>query len=262
MPATKDLADKRGNTVFFKPHNMRPSPGLNVRNFDRPERVKSVNEMKEDLAENGQLEPLKIHRMGEQIYIINGETRWRGTKPAQRQLNVLKSNDSAPLFPEEIAEGVFRAVQLGASHAEVAKWMNKSPSWVAQTLDFRAAPKEVHEAVARGEIAPTLAAKLVREQGPEAAVSTIREAVDHAKAAGKTKATAKHASKAAASGTYSCRVTGGGEMVVAIDGKAYRHSAKFFKGMAKTILKALEEAGPEFKPGPQFTNKATEAEAA
>lgn len=266
MSDIKTLADKRGGMVYFRPDRMKPKPGLNTRDFSNPENFRHVEKLMDEIeGTDGIITPLLITKnKADEILIVDGESRWRaltdlvaagrlpadylapcieqarGTNPASEQLNIIVANSGKQLFPIEIARAIKQAIAFGASEATVAKTLGKSPSWVAQQLDFLAAPQEIHDAVKAGDISPTLAAKIARKQDAAEAVETVKAAVKTAKASGKKKATAKHV--AGRSGTYSVRDAGGGSLVVTIDGKAYKYSHKHWGGLSKCIAMATKSA--------------------
>lgn len=266
MTDTKTLADKRGGMVYFRPDRMKPKPGLNTRDFSHPDNFRHVETLMDQIeGADGLLTPLLITKNhADEILIIDGESRWRaltnliaagrlpadyiapcteqarGTNAAHEQLNIIIANSGKQLFPVEVAQAIKQAISFGSTEAIVAKTLGKSVSWVTQQLDFLAAPQAIHDAVKAGDISPTLAAKITREEGAEKAVATVKEAVVRAKASGKKKATAKHV--AGRTGTYSVRDAGGGSLTVAIDGKAFKYSQKHWAGLARCIAMATKSA--------------------
>lgn len=216
MAQLKELADKRSALFDFDPRRLKVKPGLNCRDFTLPENIAYVEELIISIAENGVVEPLKIFRESdEEIFIANGECRWRacmaliergtnietvpclpeprGTSPKDRIVNQVLSNTSKAFAASEYGAAIKKHIALGGSAAEFSAKIGKSVTWVNNALDFSAAPIEVHAAVQAGEISPTLAAKITREEGPAKAAEAVKAAVDTAKARGKTKATPKDA---------------------------------------------------------------------
>jgi ParB-like chromosome segregation protein Spo0J len=121
----------------------------------------------------------------------------KGTGERERIANQFTGNASKKLNPREAAFNIKRLMRYGNSIEEVAKDIGMSRSYVAQMLDFEEkAPEEAHAAIARGEISATLAAEIVRQDGPAKAAETIKQAVAKAKASGKPKATGRHVERA------------------------------------------------------------------
>ena len=222
MADLKDLAAKRSALLWFPPSQLEVKPGLNARDFDDPENQEHVRLVAASIAANGfyPSHPIAIFREAdsdgvERIYIADGECRWRAAKmaiengapselvvacvPVPRGMNNVDlvlhrnlANTGKRFTPLEEGHNIKHAIALGATVSEVAAKLGRSASYVSQLLDFQAAPAEVHNAVRAGEISATLAAQVVREEGPTAAPEIVREAVKAAKASGKKKATARH----------------------------------------------------------------------
>lgn len=96
-----------------------------------------------------------------------------------------------PLSPLEQGRVFLRLTRYGQSIAEIATRTGLNRSTIENGLALAGAPVEVQAMVSSGQVASHLALKTVRKHGKEASAK-LREAVATAKAAGKTKATAKH----------------------------------------------------------------------
>lgn len=220
MTELRDMADKRGVAVLhFDPRKLKVKPGLNIRDLTTPDNRAHVEWLAGEIEAKGfsPEHPLIIFKEDETPYISQGHCRHaalmlciergvniltvpclpeaKGTSERDRIAGQFTSNAGKSLNPREAAANIKRMLRLGLSADQVARAIGKSASYISQTLEFEAAPAEAHDAVASGEISKTLAASILREEGPAKGVETIRKAVRTAKSQGKAKATAKHLPK-------------------------------------------------------------------
>lgn len=216
----KAAADSRTGLLWFRREQINIKPGLNARDLTTPENAAHVEAVADLIAAKGfmQSKPLEIFAEGDTIYASDGHVRLaaidllatrgiivekipcvpeaRGTNDADRILNQSIHNSGKRLSPLEEGFNIKRAMALaGLSVADVAKRLGKSTTYVSQALDFQAASAEVHTMVREGAVSATFAAAVIRKEGATEGAATIREAVATAKAAGKTKASAKHIAK-------------------------------------------------------------------
>lgn len=219
MADLKELAEKRSALLWFDPNKIEEKPGLNARDMESAQTQEHIEELCISIMERGFLAatPLQIFQDGSGIFVAAGHCRLRAVKLAisrgaeilsipclvegkettrnelSRQLDQIADNNGGlELNAIEAGAAIKKALSNGWSTAKVAAYVGKSISWVNQTLEFQAAPAEVHEVVRSGEMSATLAAQQVREHGPEEGTRIVKEAVRTAKAKGKKKATAKH----------------------------------------------------------------------
>lgn len=96
-----------------------------------------------------------------------------------------------PLSPLEQGRVFLRLTRYGQSIAEIATRTGLNRSTIENGLALAGMPVEAQAMVSSGQVASHLALKTVRKHG-KAATEKLQEAVKVAKAAGKTKATAKH----------------------------------------------------------------------
>lgn len=271
----KDSGGKRSGMVHLSPRHMKPMPHHNVRDYTLPYNVAQVEALANSIEQVGVQQPITVTKQGDDILIVHGETRWRacmllldagrapssllmpcieeprGTTEAGRALNVITANNGNPLVASEAAVAIRRAIALGETPQSVAKTVGKSISWVTQTLDFAAAPAEVHTAVKEGKISQSLAAEITRKEGPNAP-AVIKETVERAAKTGKKKATKKHVAVAS---TWSVRAVGGDLMVVTIDGKANRYSCAHFRKLANAIIRSADAVKEGTVGGQMITDR-------
>ncbi len=215
MADLKSLALSRSALLKFDPRTLKVKAGLNGRDLSTPENVEHVEWLAKSMAENGYIDshPLEVFSEGDDVFVSDGHCRLagvmlaisrgveiqtvtcvherRGTNDFERILNQNLANSGKRLTPLEEGHNIKRAINLGATIKQVAEKLGKSETYVSQSLDFQAAPAEVHAMVRAGEVSATLAAQVVRKRGSEG-VEAIKKAVTTAKASGKGKATAKH----------------------------------------------------------------------
>jgi ParB/RepB/Spo0J family partition protein len=159
--------------------------------------------------------------------ITNGERRWLGAKwldeekgikillpcvrepqhytPAERNLDLLRTNNGKPLGMLEKAHAIKRLRDGGMEAEEIARRAGCSETHVADCLILLSAAPAVQEAVAAEVIAPTLAVDLARAvNDPEKQTEILNKGIEDVQAAAankpppkngkprKTKITAKH----------------------------------------------------------------------
>lgn len=213
MAALKDLAESRAALLNFDPRKLKVKAGLNTRDVRTPDNEAHIEWLAQSIAEEGVKNPLTIFMENGEVFVADGHCRLaaalraiangasietvpcipeqRGTNDVDRVLSQVIQNSGKPLTPLELGANFRKAMQLGAKIEEIAQRVCKSVSYVSQMIDFQGAPQEVHEMVRNGEVSATLAAKVHRERGTDAAV-ILRGAVKAARDNGQAKATEKH----------------------------------------------------------------------
>lgn len=215
MANLKDEATHRAALLYFDPRKIKVKSGLNGRDMDSPDTLAHIEWLAESIAENGlsAANPLEIFSEGTDIFVSSGHCRLaacmlaiergaaiaavpcvpetKGTSEIKRILNQSVFNGGLRLSPLEEGRNIQRAIALGAKAADIAKQLGKSLTYVTQAVEFQGAPEPVKDMVRKGEVSATLAADTLRRD-PVRAEATLKAGVEKAKAAGKTKATAKH----------------------------------------------------------------------
>ncbi|WP_404995401.1 ParB/RepB/Spo0J family partition protein [Cupriavidus pauculus] len=108
---------------------------------------------------------------------------------AQRVARVLTSEENRKLRPLERALGYARLRAFGWDNARIAQDVHRTVNHVAQLLQLADAPSKVQAMVSAGQLAADEAVKVVRDHGEEKATQVLDEAMQRAKAMGKTKVT-------------------------------------------------------------------------
>lgn len=164
----------------------------------------------------GQLYPIKVRydADGNNVILCDGERRWRaaqyvnahyeewmkgnpekynrfdtllcvpeprGVTPEERLLQQIEVNDSVqPLKAIERAGAYKTLVEAGWTLQAIAKRVGKSPQHVADYISMLQAPKELQEAVERGESSATAVQRAVKAS-PEKRQEAVEKAKKHEK---------------------------------------------------------------------------------
>ena len=263
MADLKAFANSRGTLLNIDPRRLKVKPELNARDLGDQDNLVHVAEIASSIAENGFLSshPLEIFSEGDDVFVSDGHCRLaavmrcieagmeietipcvpepRGTNDVARILKQNLQNYGKRLTPIEEAHNIMRAHRLGCSVAEIARRLNKSPTYIAKLLDFNSAPEAVQNLVRDGAVSLATAAEAVREHADQAA-QVLTEAAAAAKAEGKAKISRKGISRIA---HPPCRIRegGGGFLVVTFEGKRVILGRPIWAAIAKHIAKACNE---------------------
>lgn len=222
MKSAEATAGKVFNVPIAK---IKTIPGFNVR-VDSPDYRAHRDNIADLIRTNGydSTKPLAgyVAKEGDSnvIYVTDGHTRLdaasivaaeegqtldklpvivRETAPSITDLTVAlhTNNTGRPLTPFELGVVVKRLLKEdGAEKKAIAARLGVTARYLDDVLLLVNSPKQVRTAVLEGQVSSTMAIQELRAAGdtPEKAVTRIEAAVAKAKAAGKTKATAKDAS--------------------------------------------------------------------
>jgi ParB-like chromosome segregation protein Spo0J len=129
-----------------------------------------------------------------EIKTVPVQTEARYASEADHVLSQIVRNSSKPLSPFEKGKVFKKLLDLGWNEGEIAKKTGITRTRVVQLLEVQSAPEQVKAMVRSGEVSADLAMKTVRaaEGDTGKAVSDLAGAIETAKKAGKTRATAKH----------------------------------------------------------------------
>lgn len=210
MASLKELAQSRAAVLNFDPRKLKIKPGLNARDFTLPENIAHVEWLCASIMEEGVRKPLEVFKEGDDVFVADGESRYRavmmaiekgvdiqtipcipevrGTNDADRVLNQIVSNSGKRLTPLEEGHNIKRAIGFGMTVDQIAAKLGRSRTHINRLLDFQSAPADVHTMVREGAVSASLAAEVVSGEGVSAA-EVIKAAVERAKASGRTKAT-------------------------------------------------------------------------
>ena len=203
---------KRGVLQNLDPAIIIEEPGWNERK-EGPTLDAHIAMLMGSIKTQGVLEPLTVYVRGEEIVLTNGHCRLLAVKrliaegekielvpcrvepktanDADRVLSMLTRNSGKPLEPLEMAAVMKRLLAFGWDEAKIAASTGFTTVYVASLLRLNAAPEEIKGMITRGEVAATTAARVIKDQGEDAA-EVLRDAIKETKAAGKKKVTAKN----------------------------------------------------------------------
>lgn len=205
------IAEGRSDLHRVDPRKLVVRQGWNSRNFDDPANIEHIEMLAASIAVKGVVEPIKVQWDKGVAYIINGECRWRGcmlaiergteikTVPvivderhgndADRLFTQYLSNTGKPFTALETARNFGRLLDLGWNQEDIAKRAGKTQGWVSQILALLTAPVAVQTMITNGQVSPSLAMEIVRQEGPTAAEATLKAGMEAAASEGKTKVT-------------------------------------------------------------------------
>lgn len=212
----KDVAIGRSDVYAVDPRDLNIKPGWNARDLDTPEAREALSELADSIAQVGVKQPLTVVWEGGKIYVTDGHRRYyaamlaiergaelktvrvqledRHSSEADQVFSQIVRNSGTPLKPFEQARVFKRLLDLGWTEKDIAMKSGKSGQYVRDLLELQAAPMAVTDLVRSGDVAATLAVKTLKKNKGDAGktAADLGEAVETAKAAGKTRATAKH----------------------------------------------------------------------
>lgn len=208
----KDGTAKRADAVKFKIEDIHEEPGFNLR--DEGEDLEaSIEALAAHIVTGGMVPPLEVRpREGGGVYVVDGHRRRRAYlkvadqvrdgagdlwipvvaftgNDADRIARVITSAEGRALSPLEIGRGYKRLAALGWTPQQIADKVGKTRQHVDQVLILANANTDVQQLVAAGNVSATSAIDAVRKHGDKAG-GVLGGAVDQARAAGRSKATA------------------------------------------------------------------------
>lgn len=128
---------------------------------------------------------------GAQIKVVPVVLKDRSENAVDLTLALLHSNEGQPFTLYEKAVLAKRLKKSGWENKQIAEEFKCTPAYVGQLLAIAGAPQVIAELVQNGNMSGTEAYRLMLEQGAEEAAKIAGEGMERAKAAGRTKVTAK-----------------------------------------------------------------------
>lgn len=214
MASVKEILRSAGGSVAEKllipPGLIDVEPGFNVR-LPGPELDEHIETLAGLIEQNGfdPTQPISVSRQGDRFVVRSGHCRLaavrnlldrgaqiitipallepQGTNDADRAYQIGTQNGQKPLADLEYGALVKRLRGYGQTDEQILTGFGKKRAWLSRILDLAAASPDIHQAVARNEISPSEAVKVVRANGSEAG-TIIREATEHARAEGRERA--------------------------------------------------------------------------
>lgn len=213
MASLKAAAEDKNNPAVSKttqfaidPRALEVEEGFNA----RPLNADHVAEMSLALRNGATFPPLDVRVDDGRILIVDGHHRhaaaldaiekgfeikaldcrqFRGND-ADRVAHMLNSASGLALTPLQLGVQYRKLIGFGWSEKQIADRRGKSIQHVKDMILLAESNSDVHQAVNAGQISGTAALKIVKEHGSKAG-AVIREGVEAAQAAGKSKVTPK-----------------------------------------------------------------------
>lgn len=210
------IAEGRTDLFRMDPAKIVVKEDWNSRDFDHPDNQAHVAALAASIREVGVKEPLAGYLEGDTFVLTNGESRFRAVKLLISEGVEIKSvpvmpeprhaseadhlasqfirNSGRPFTPMENAKLFTRLLDLGWTEKEIAAKTGVTVERVQQIAKLNAVPESVKGYIRKGQVSATLVQRIQSKAKNAAEVeSQVAEAIQAAKAEGKTKATPKHA---------------------------------------------------------------------
>jgi len=211
--ALRDQAISRGASILiFNPNEIIEIGTFNTRDMNSPETVSYIRGMADAIKENGNeaFPPITITQEGDQIAVMAGWCRRRAhilamnegapikgiaclaagkKKQDEITLDILTSNSGLPLSAMEKAKAVKRLQSFLWTPSDIARKTGWSLTTINNLITLHDSPDAILDMVKSGQVSATLATKLVKEKGANAAQAELESAIDTSTKAGKKKAT-------------------------------------------------------------------------
>lgn len=184
---TAVLASREGGLAMLPVSEIEPHPEQPRRHFDE----EALEELAQSIAARGVIQPVIVRPLGNNRYqLVAGERRWRAAQRARvheipaivRKLDdrevaalaLIENLQREDLNPIEEAQAYQRlAEQEGLTQQEIAKFVDKSRSHVANMMRLLGLPGDVLDMVARNELSMGHARALVSVPEPAALARDI-----------------------------------------------------------------------------------------
>ena len=158
------------------------------KNFD----LTALEELSDSIRQNGIIQPIIVHAMGDKYAIIAGERRWRAAHMAGLdvvpvimnelsdekilEISLVENIQREDLNVIEEAEGYLRLVEdFGYTQDKIAKMIGKSRSHIANVLRLNSLPQLIKDEVRDGRITMGHARSLVGHDAAEEIAKIILE---------------------------------------------------------------------------------------
>jgi ParB-like chromosome segregation protein Spo0J len=129
---------------------------------------------------------------GKEILTIPVVTTPRGTNTQDLIVDLVTSNQGRELTPYEVGTVCKRLISSGMDEKAISTRLGRSQQYISDLLTLHEAPQSLRDLVRHGTVSATLAIETIKKHGAEDAIDMLNEGVEVAKAAGKTRVSAKH----------------------------------------------------------------------
>jgi ParB/RepB/Spo0J family partition protein len=212
------ISEGRSDIHRINPKLIKVKQNWNSRDFKDPANVEHVQMLAQSIAEVGVKEPLTVNWEDGQAWLEDGECRLRATlyaidtlkadiktvpckvgerysSEADRLFSQQLRNSGKPFSVLEQAKLFKRLLDYGWQQGDIAKKAGISAARVSQILDFNTMPEGIKTMVQNGQVAPTTAMTIVKQEGTKAE-EQLKQGLQQAQAEGKSKVTQAHVAEA------------------------------------------------------------------
>lgn len=217
--ALQSAAVGRTNIFRVKPEVLKVRDHWNCRNFEDPDNVQHIHELKESIRHRGVQEPLTVRVEGDDIWVVNGECRLRACLELAAEGHPVESvpcqsegrhvseadevesqiirNSGKPFAPLELCAVFHRLYDLGRTEDQIAEAAGYTAERVRQIMLLNRATERTKEMIRRGEVSATMVQRALEHGGkPIEAERLVRKALKTAQKSGAKRASPKHLSAA------------------------------------------------------------------
>jgi len=162
------LGTSRGGLLHVPINQVTPDPHQARQDFSK----EKLGELADSIKQKGILQPILVEKIGEKSYrILAGERRWRAARMAglkelpvtvgvysnteKQEISLIENIQREDLSPLEEARAYKKLMETaGIGQEELASRLGKNRSTVANFLRLLKLPKNMQEALGRGDISP------------------------------------------------------------------------------------------------------------
>jgi ParB-like chromosome segregation protein Spo0J len=217
----REVSTGRGDVYMVPVGSIRVREGFNAVREADPDYPAHIRELADSIKANGFMRHKTLTGLIASdgfVYLSDGHTRYaatllaneegagieslpfmneaKGTNDDDRIFGLITNNSGKRLTQYGEALVIKQLIGRGIDEKEIARRLGFAVQKVTNLLELCAAPREVVQMVVSGEVSATTAVKVIKAEGANA-TAALEAGKAIAKAAGKTKVTAKHLKPAA-----------------------------------------------------------------
>jgi ParB family chromosome partitioning protein len=182
----RELAESRGEILYFKPSIVKIEEGFNAREYDTKDNKEHLKRIKDSIAEVGVTNPGIVRLVKGEVFVVSGHTRLlaaqelelagdkdlrfpaiveaKGTDDASRLANLHINNMGKNFEVLELANLAVRMMNAGnLNQTQVAKKLSISQAYVGGLIKLAEAPEKLKQLIRSGKVKATLVLELLRE---------------------------------------------------------------------------------------------------
>jgi ParB-like chromosome segregation protein Spo0J len=212
----REVSTGRGDVYMVPVRSIRVRPGFNDAREADPDYPAHIRELADSIKANGFMRHKTLTGLiasDGHVYLSDGHSRFaavqlansegadvealpfmnevKGTNDIDRTFGLITNNNGKRLTPYGEGLVIKQLIGQGVTEKEIARRLGFNPQKVSNLLELCAAPRAIVQAVVDGEVSATTAIQVMKSEGVNA-VAALEAGKAIAKAAGKSKVTAKH----------------------------------------------------------------------